>query len=191
MVRGLVSPQGCRAGVFVIGCAPPHCRDNEKAYVTVNGKTCWSKTLGHKDGSNQCGSTSSTSWREESYTVECEEDAVSGKLTVRVHADLSSTATDESFAIDNVVVSQILPGTFFQFIFVRAFYMAPYQYGCIGSILDEPSSFSKHALIFDNQLRHVVTCMHVPTLLTRSPHTHALAHPPTCSCCMQFPKVVM
>ena len=122
--------------MFVIGCAPPYRRDNEKAHVAINGKTCWSQTLGHQDGSNQCGSTKSTSWRETSISVKCEDDAVSGKLTVRVYADLSSDATDESFAIDNVVVTQIPSGTVYH---VRspAFYMVACQYGWVKSMLNK------------------------------------------------------
>ena len=43
--------------------------------------------------------------------VTCQADAVDGKLTVRVYTDLNSGANDESFGIDNVVVSKVMPFT--------------------------------------------------------------------------------
>ena len=94
------------ARMVVMERSPPHDRDNEKAYVTVNGKTCWTETFTSKQGSKQCGS-SSNNWFEDSRTVKCEAESVSGKLAVRVYTSLSSNADDESFAIDNVVVSKL------------------------------------------------------------------------------------
>ena len=88
--------------MFVTGCALPHDRDNEKAYVTVNDKTCWTKTLAASDGSQQCGG--SHKWHEDSVAVRCVAESVAGKLTVRVYANLDGGLSDESFAIDNVVV---------------------------------------------------------------------------------------
>ena len=86
--------------------ALPHYRDNEKAYVTVNGKECWTGTLIAYQGSQVCGQ-SHNGWNENSIPVKCEAESVSGKLTVRVYSNLDGGADDESFAIDNVVVSQI------------------------------------------------------------------------------------
>ena len=104
---GLVSST---ARVFVTGCALPHDRDSERAYVTVNNQTCWNKTLIGTTGSQQCGS-SRNNWFEDSVAVRCEAKSVAGKLTVRVYTGLNSPASDESFAIDNVVVAQISSGT--------------------------------------------------------------------------------
>ena len=70
----------------------------------MNGKTCWTETFTSTQGSKQCGS-SNNNWFEDSRTVKCEAESVSGKLAVRVYTSLSSNADDESFAIDNVVVS--------------------------------------------------------------------------------------
>ena len=83
-------------------------RDNEDAYVSVNGKTCWTKTgmLG-TSGTQQCGGF----YKEERFRVtDCyitlpfsEADL---PLTVRVWTNLDGKADDESFAIDNVVFTQ-------------------------------------------------------------------------------------
>ena len=91
-------------------CATSCHRNNEKAYVTVNGKQCWSQTFSGANGSDQCGSKKSDS-KEESIAVKCEAESVGGKLTVRVYADLSSSnAKTESFAIDNVVITKTSTG---------------------------------------------------------------------------------
>ena len=82
-----------------------YCRDdNEKAYVSVNGKSCWSRALKSTTGSEQCGVKTNNWLFEYSTLVTCKAEAVDGKLKVRVHTDLNSNADDESFAIDNVVV---------------------------------------------------------------------------------------
>ena len=80
-------------------------RDNEDAYVSVNGKTCWTKTgmLG-TSGTQQCGGF----YKEERFRVtDCyitlPTPEVIG-LTVRVWTNLDGEADDESFAIDNVVI---------------------------------------------------------------------------------------
>ena len=49
-------------------------------------------------------------WREESVAVTCEAESVDGKLTVWVYTELDSAAFDESFAIDNVVVTKTHKG---------------------------------------------------------------------------------
>lgn len=86
-----------------------HDRDNEKAYVSVNDKICWNKTLANAQGSQQCGSTIST-WLEDSVAAQCAAESVGGKLTVRVYSDLDGGGTEESFAIDNVTVLKISTG---------------------------------------------------------------------------------
>ena len=102
---GLVSST---ARVFVTGCALPHDRDSENAYVTVNDKVCWTQKFTVAQTSHQCGKTgSNNNWKEDSVAVRCEAASVAGKLTVRVYTDLNGAANDESFAIDNVVVTQI------------------------------------------------------------------------------------
>ena len=84
-------------------------RDKEKAYVTVNNKLCWSQILVASTGSHQCGSTQG-GWNENSIRVQCEAEAVDGKLKVQVGADLDSDADDESFAIDNVAINDAPDG---------------------------------------------------------------------------------
>ena len=91
-------------------------RDNEKAYVTVNDQPCWSQEFFMITGSQQCGSTLGN-WNENSISVKCEAEAVDGKLAVRVYADLDGSAEDESFAIDNVVITKIGAGPYFCFTF--------------------------------------------------------------------------
>ena len=98
------------ACALVMGHALPHGRDDEKAYVTVNDKVCWTRAFARHHGSRQCGSKR-RDWDEKSSTVQCQGESISGKLTVRVYTDLNSHANDESFAIDNVVVTQISTGT--------------------------------------------------------------------------------
>ena len=75
--------------------------------MSVNGKECWKQTLDKANGSKQCGGGSH---KEESITVKCEAESVDGKLTVRVHATLSSKENTESFGIDNVVITKISAG---------------------------------------------------------------------------------
>ena len=84
-------------------------RDNEDAYVSVNGRTCWSMPgLVGTSGSQECGRV----WRafqEERFEVTgcyMTLDA-STRLTVRAWANLNTGALDESFAIDNVVIQLI------------------------------------------------------------------------------------
>ena len=84
-------------------------RDKEKAYVTVNNKLCWSQILVASTGSHQCGSTQG-GWNENSIRVQCEAEAVDGKLKVRVYTDLNDNTDDESFAIDNVAIVKISAG---------------------------------------------------------------------------------
>ena len=81
-----------------------HVRDNEKAFVQVNGNTCWTKTLNASQGEQICGQGHS-GWNEERMLVQCTAPAVNGKFTVRVYTTLNSGAQDESFAIDNVVLT--------------------------------------------------------------------------------------
>tara|TARA_B110000444_G_scaffold208044_1_gene202270 strand:- start:296 stop:583 length:288 start_codon:yes stop_codon:yes gene_type:complete len=81
-------------------------RDNEDAYVAVNGKTCWSKNnLVGTIGTQECGGA----FKEESFRVTGCYVAVeeSAPLTVRVWTSLDADASDESFAIDTVVVQPL------------------------------------------------------------------------------------
>ena len=78
-------------------------RDNEDAYVSVNGKTCWSKTnLIGTSGTQECGG----GFKEESFRVTGCYGILKREmpLTVRVWTSLDADASDESFAIDIVVV---------------------------------------------------------------------------------------
>ena len=74
--------------------------------MSVNGKECWKQSLDKANGSQRCGG----SHKEESITVKCEAESVDGKLTVRVHATLSSKENKESFGIDNVVITKTSAG---------------------------------------------------------------------------------
>ena len=81
-------------------------RDNEKATVEVNGKTCWTKTMAGQ-GKQVCG-RGNNGWNEDRMKVTCTGTAVDGKFTVRVHTTLNSAGDDESFGIDNVVLTKFL-----------------------------------------------------------------------------------
>ena len=91
---------------------PPSLRDNEDAYVSVNGRTCWSKTKAvGTSGTQQCGGF----FKEERFRVTGCYVALSGSdanvpLEVRVWTNLDGDPGDESFAIDNVVVRQFQIG---------------------------------------------------------------------------------
>ena len=70
----------------------------------MNGKTCWSKAgLLDTSGTHRCGdiSTEEESFRVTGCYVALEENE---RLIVRVWTSLDADASDESFAIDNVVV---------------------------------------------------------------------------------------
>ena len=91
--------------VLVMRCAHS-CRDNEYAYVQVNGKTCWSKRLVASSGKQTCGQKHGN-WHEERIPVTCTGTATgNGEFKVRVYTTLNSGATDESFGIDNAVLSR-------------------------------------------------------------------------------------
>ena len=78
--------------------------------MTVNGKECWSQSFYGPNGSQECGEKDDNAFKEESIAVKCEAESVDGKLTVRVHATLSSDTKDESFGIDNVVITKTSAG---------------------------------------------------------------------------------
>ena len=85
-------------------------RDNEDAYMSVNGKRCWTKTgLVGTSGTQQCGGV----FKEERFPVTgCFATLEEGMpLTVRVWTSLDGDAGDESFAIDNVVIRAIGKGS--------------------------------------------------------------------------------
>ena len=87
-------------------------RDNEDAYVSVNGRTCWSKTKAvGTSGTQECGGF----FKEERFRVTGCYVELSGSddnvpLEVRVWTSLDGDASDESFAIDNVAVRQFQIG---------------------------------------------------------------------------------
>ena len=81
-------------------------RDNEDAYVSVNGETCWIKRfLLGTFGTQECGGH----FKEERFRVTGCHAAVEENvpLTVRVWTSLDGDASDESFAIDNVIVQPL------------------------------------------------------------------------------------
>ena len=82
-----------------------HARDGERAHVSVNGKECWRKTFHESwEGTQVCGVSR---WKDEASPVTGCTGALSsaGPLTVRVWTSLNEEATNESFGIDNVVVT--------------------------------------------------------------------------------------
>ena len=90
-----------------MGYVLPHDRSGEKGFVSVNGNVCSTKGFSAAEGSQQCGSLRS-GWNELPQGLECEGNAVNGKLTVQVYSNLGSD--HGSFAIDQVYLRQI-PGT--------------------------------------------------------------------------------
>ena len=80
-------------------------RDKEKAFVKVNGKQCWTKTFTGQQGKQICGAKTN-GWNELKVKATCTAAAVDGKITVQVGTNLNSDAKDESFAIDNAVLSK-------------------------------------------------------------------------------------
>merc|ERR1712224_156290 len=85
--------------------------DNEKAIVQVNGKQCWTKTFTGVQGKQICGSKSNN-WNELKVKATCKAAAVKGAFTVRVTTTLNSGAGDESFAIDNAVLTKVVAPKF-------------------------------------------------------------------------------
>ena len=81
-------------------------RNNEKAIVEVNDKTCFNKVLTGGQGKQVCGSNNN-GWHEDSMKVTCTGTAVDGKFTVRVYTTLNSAGDDESFGIDNVMMMKV------------------------------------------------------------------------------------
>ena len=86
-------------------CGPP-CRENERAWVSVNGKTCWRRYFVGSTGNQTCGQKNGN---EERVPVKCTADAKNGQFAVRVYTTLNSGASDESFGIDNAVLKKYTP----------------------------------------------------------------------------------
>ena len=90
----------------------PSLRDNEDAYVSVNGKTCWSKTKAvGTSGTQECGGF----FKEETFRGTGCEVTLSGSaetipLEMHVWTSLDGDPGDESFGIDNVVVRKFQIG---------------------------------------------------------------------------------
>ena len=112
--RGL----GVRAHVPTHTHTHTHTRDDEYAYVSVNGKECWSYKPSHitsSKGAHQCGGQFSTEHKgyETVFPVTDCMASISGSgnqpLTVRVWTNLDGHGTDESFGIDNVVITKDRP----------------------------------------------------------------------------------
>ena len=110
--------RGLRVHAHVLTHTHIHTRDDEYAYVSVNGKLCWSYKPSHitsSKGSHQCGGQFSTIHKgyETVFAVtDCMARLVgSGNqpLTVRVWTNLDGNARDESFGIDNVVITKDRP----------------------------------------------------------------------------------
>ena len=96
--------------VFVVLRCCTH-RDDEEAYVSVNGNICWSKTtLSGSAGTQLCG-VQNKDHKEQLFRVRSCHITTSAAskamvpLTVRVWANLNGNADDESFGIGNVLVS--------------------------------------------------------------------------------------
>ena len=105
--------------VMLIRWPTPHIREYEKAYVDVNGATCWTKSgIHYSTGDQACGRTTSSNrqYKEQAFSVTGCTATLSGPgkrpLVVRVRTSLNSGAFDESFGIDNVVIKRITPGMY-------------------------------------------------------------------------------
>ena len=77
--------------------------------MSLNGETCWTKTMSALDGTQLCGGI----YLEEIFPVTGCFVTLSGSegnipLTVHVWTNLDGAANDESFGIDNVVITKIL-----------------------------------------------------------------------------------
>ena len=88
-------------------------RDNEGAYVSVNDDICWKKTgIIGSSGKQLCGATGKQS-REKVFQVRNCYVELSGApeekvpLTVYLWTNLDGTSDEESFGIDNVVITKI------------------------------------------------------------------------------------
>ena len=91
---------------------PPHHRDGEAAYVSLNGMMCWVTTMTASQGTQQCGGQSP--WHDEAVPVTGCSIALSGPgdkpVTVRVWTNLDGRdPKDESFGITNVVIQNVAP----------------------------------------------------------------------------------
>ena len=92
-------------------------RDDEAAYVSLNGEPCWTKPgITTSQGTQQCGEKGRFGrWNEDVFQVTGCSITLSGSgskpLTVRVYTNLDAQdAKDESFGIANVVISNDPPG---------------------------------------------------------------------------------
>ena len=88
-------------------------RDHEYGYVSLNGKKCWAKKMLATSGTQQCGGF----FKEESFRITgctivlaASDTATTVPLTVRVWTSLDGDASDESFAIANVIITDLLQG---------------------------------------------------------------------------------
>ena len=99
-----------------MNCTCPHYRDSEDAYVSLNGKRCWTKrSIAASQGTQQCGEQGIFDpWNEYAFPVTGCSVTLSGSgnkpLTVRVYTNLDAEdAKDESFGITNVVIRNVPP----------------------------------------------------------------------------------
>ena len=99
--------------VVALRCLPR--RDNEAAYVAVNGNICWFKIgLSGSAGTQWCG-VRNNDHKEERFrvtgcyiTLKATDSKALVPLTVRVWTNLDGDANDESFGIDNVLVKTLI-----------------------------------------------------------------------------------
>ena len=95
--------------------APPHHRDGEAAYVSLNSAICWTTSVTSLKGTQQCGGQSKFgSWNEYAVPVTGCSVTLSGSgnvpLTVRVWTNLDGwDSKEESFGINNVVIQNVAP----------------------------------------------------------------------------------
>lgn len=94
---------------------PRHGRDQaEEAYVSLNGEVCWTKKESWKnqDGSQECGkdfTNPNNPYYEKRFKVTGCSVMLKGTgnqpLTIKVWTSLDQDAQDESFGIDNVLIT--------------------------------------------------------------------------------------
>ena len=115
-----IGEQNCK--IFVVEYCPVR-RDNEIAYISINGNICWIKMgITGSVGKQLCGGF----FKEEIFrftgcriTLSAAASETIVPLAVSVWTNLDGDADDESFGIDNVVISKVEEGILKGFVRVK------------------------------------------------------------------------
>ena len=100
----------CHCDGFVVdvpSCCPTY-RDDESAFMSMNGKTCFiKKKLNGVDGAQLCGGIFKEQvFRVRGCKITLTTDMPTVPLTVRVWTNLDGKADDESFGVDDIIISK-------------------------------------------------------------------------------------